>query len=100
MGAELVVAVLGPVIGTFFGLSTFLVKRTSDKTDAQLASIVESVEVISHQVTALQVSMPTNYITKDELHNHIVEAEHWREEVREQIREIRNEVSSLRYRNH
>ena len=60
MTTTLVVSIIGPVLGAFFGLSTFFVKHSVSKVDAQLNSIAESVEVISHQVTALQVAMPTN----------------------------------------
>ena len=53
MTTTLVVSVIGPVLGAFFGLSTFFVKRSITKVDVQLNSIAESVEVISHQVVVI-----------------------------------------------
>lgn len=95
---------MGPILGAFFGLSTFFVKRSFAKTDSQLNAIAESVEVISHQVTAIQVGTPTNYVNKDEFRHHIGEEERWQTELLHQISGIREEISSVRsiaeYRNH
>ena len=96
MTTTLVVSIIGPVLGAFFGLSTFFVKRSVSKVDAQLNSIAESVEVIGHQVTALQVAMPTNYVNKDEFRYHRGEEERWHNEVTSQLSNIRDELSSVR----
>ena len=96
MTTTLVVSIIGPVLGAFFGLSTFFVKRSVSKVDAQLNSIAESVEVISHQVTALQVAMPTNYVSKDEFRYHRGEEERWHNETASQLQNIRDELSSVR----
>ena len=96
MTTTLVVSIIGPVLGAFFGLSTFFVKRSVSKVDAQLNSIAESVEVIGHQVTALQVAMPTNYVNKDEFRYHRAEEERWHQETAGQLQNIRDELSSVR----
>ncbi len=98
MTMTLVVTIAGPVIGAFFGLSTFLVKRSFAKADAQLIAIAESVETISHQVTALQVNMPTNYVSKSDFAKHIDEEARWNNELRHQLHDIREEFFSYRAR--
>ena len=94
----LVVTIAGPIIGAFFGLSTFFVKRSFAKTDAQLNAIAESIDVISHQVTALQVNTPTNYVSKSDFYQHIGDEERWQNELKRDMREIREEFFSYRAR--
>ena len=94
----LVVTIVGPIIGAFFGLSTFFVKRSFAKTDAQLNAIAESVEVIGHQVTALQVNMPTNYVSKSDFYKHVGDEEQWQRELKGDLRMIREEFFSYRAR--
>jgi ABC-type phosphate transport system auxiliary subunit len=96
MTPTLVVSIVGPMLGAFFGLSTFFVKRSVSKMDAQLNSIAENVEVISHQVTALQVSMPTNYVSKDDFRYHRGEEERWQQELIDQLNSIKDELSNVR----
>lgn len=100
MTTTLVVSIIGPVLGAFFGLSTFFVKRSVSRVDAQLNSIAESVEVIGHQVTALQVNMPTNYVSKDEFRHHRAEEERWQNEIVLQLHGIRDELSTVRTQSH
>ena len=100
MTPTLVVSIVGPMLGAFFGLSTFFVKRSVSKMDAQLNSIAESVEVISHQVTALQVNMPTNYVSKDDFRYHRGEEERWQQELTDQLNSIRDELSTVRMQSH
>ena len=98
MTTTLVVTIVGPIIGAFFGLSTFFVKRSFAKADAQLQSIAESVECIGYQVTAVQVNMPTNYVSKGDFTKHMDEEGRWNNELRQQLHEIRDEVVSYRAR--
>ena len=100
MTPTLVATIMGPVIGALFGLSTFFVKRSFAKADAQLNAIAESVEVIGHQVTALQVNMPTNYVSKDEFRHHRAEEERWQNEIVSQLHGIRDELSTVRSQTH
>ena len=93
---ELVLAVVGPVAGAVFGMGTFLVRRSMTATDARLTDIAENIEVISHQVTSLQVSLPTTYVTKEELLLHIRGEERQHAETMERLRELREELSSIR----
>jgi hypothetical protein len=93
---ELILAVVGPVAGAMFGLGTFVVRRQVIETDKKLQAIAENVEVISHQVTSILVSMPTNYVSKDDHYRHIAEEERWQKEVLQQVHQIRDELSSVR----
>lgn len=96
MGPELLAAVLGPLAGAIIGAIGFMSRRNISITDAHLTSIAENVEVISHQVTNLQIQLPTNYVTKDELAQHIRGEETFHNQMLNQIRELREEIIVIR----
>lgn len=96
MGPEVLLAILGPIAGGTIGVGTFLVRRAVTNTDMKLQAISENVEVISHQVTALQLKLAESYVTKEELIRHIASEERWQNQVLTQIHELRNEVMSVR----
>lgn len=65
-------------------------------TDKQLTTIAESVEAMSHQVTKLHILLPTTYATKEELAQHIRSEEYFHNKMLDQMRELRDEVITLR----
>ena len=97
---ELILAIVGPVAGAMFGLGTFVVRRQINETDVKLQSIADSVEVISHQVTSILVSMPTNYVSKEDHFRHIAEEQRWQKELLQQVHQLREELSVVRISSH
>jgi archaellum component FlaC len=100
MPPELLAAILGPVVGAIFGITGFMSRRNINVTDKQLDTISENVELISHQVTALQIQLPSNYVSKEDLAIHVNKEEHWHNQVLREIRELREEIIVLRVNNH
>ncbi len=100
MGPEVIAAIVGPIVGAIVGTGVFLNRQNVLRTDRQLQEISESIEVISHQVTALQVSLPTNYVTKQELANHIQSEERFHQDMIHQLRELREELVTVRIQSH
>lgn len=96
MAPEFVAAILGPIVGAIFGILGFTSKRNAEAVDAQLNSIAENVEVISHQVTNIQIHLPTKYATKEELDAHIRSEEYFHNKMLDQMREMRDEIITLR----
>ena len=96
MGPELIAAIVGPVAGAIFGIIGFSSKRNLSATDAKLQDIAENVEVISLQVTNLQIQLPTQYVGKDELFSHVTSEEQFHRDISNQLRELRDEVIALR----
>jgi len=96
MGPELIAAILGPVAGAIIGTVGFMSRRNTELTDSQLTAIAENVEVISHQVTNLQIQLPTQYTTKEELAQHIRSEEYFHNKMLDQMREMRDEIITLR----
>ena len=100
MGPELIVAIIGPIAGAIIGAAGFMSKRNIATTDSRLISIAENVELISAQVTQLQIQLPTNYATKEELAQHIRSEEYFHNKMLDQMREMRDEVIVLRSQQH
>jgi hypothetical protein len=100
MGPELIVAIIGPVAGAVIGTFGFMSRRNINLTDTQLNAIAENVEVISHQVTNLQIQLPTSYVTKDEFARHVRNEENFHNKMIDELRELREEVIALRYQSH
>jgi hypothetical protein len=96
MGPELIAAIVGPIAGAVFGIVGFTSKRNIKVTDSQLQSIAENVEVIGHQVTDLQIRLPTQYVSKEELLFHVQGEEQFHRDISNQLRELRDEVIALR----
>ena len=96
MGPELMAAIIGPLAGGVIAMVGFSSKRNISANDAQLQSIAENVEVISHQVTNMQIQLPTQYTTKEELAQHIRSEEYFHNKMLDQMREMRDEIITLR----
>ena len=96
MPPELLAAILGPLVGAVFGITGFMSRRNINVTDKQLDQIKETVELVSHQVTTLQIQLPSNYVTKEELEHHISKEERHHNAVLREIRELREEIIVLR----
>lgn len=93
---ELILAIVGPIAGAMFGLGAFAVRHQIIQSDKKLEVISKNVEVISHQVTSILVSMPTNYVSKQDHFRHIAEEERWQEEVLSQVHQLHDEISAVR----
>ena len=92
----MIAAIVGPIAGAVIGMVGFTSRRNITVTDTQLQTIAENVEVISHQVTNLQIQLPTQYVGKDELLSHVASEEQFHRDISNQLRELRDEVVSLR----
>ena len=100
MPAELLAAILGPAIGAVIGLAGFMSSRNINVTDKQLDEIKETIELVSHQVTSIQIQLPSNYVSKEELFQHVAKEESWHNQVLREIRELREEIIVIRVNNH
>ena len=100
MPPELIAAVLGPIIGAIFGVTGFMSSRNIKVTDKQLDEIKETIELVGHQVTAIQIQLPSNYVSKEDLAIHVNKEETWHNQVLREIRELREEIIVLRVNNH
>ena len=100
MGPEVIAAIVGPIVGAIIGTGAYVSKQNMERSYRHLQEISENIEVISNQVTALQVSLPTNYVTKQELANHIQSEERFHQDMLFQLRELREELVTVRINSH
>lgn len=88
--------VLGSIIGVvgsfIIGGITWLGKTNKEN----MTQINASVSNIESQVTALRIDLPTKYVSKEEMLLHIKSEENWQQHINSQLREIREEISSVR----
>lgn len=88
--------VLGSIIGVVGSLiigGISWLGRTNKESMVQISQAVTSIE---KQVTAIRIDLPTKYVTKEEMLRHISSEETWQNHINQQLRDIRDELSSLR----
>lgn len=88
--------IAGPVIGSIFGVTMFMFKRVATKTDTQLQNIAANVEIISHQITAVQIAMPTNYVSKEDFYRHTADEDRWQGVVLQQVNSLHDDIATIR----
>ena len=96
MPPEIVAAIMGPIVGAIFGVIGFTSRRNYQVTDSQLDTIRENIELVHHQVTSLQIKLPTSYVTKDEFNLHCERDAEFHEKILLEMRQLREEIIVLR----
>ena len=96
----LVIATAGPVLAAMFGLAAFTGRRIIIKTDAQLEKMAASMEHISETVTHIQLQLPQKFVSREDFFRHIKEEERWQDELRGQIYNVQDQLSSIRSQPH
>ena len=100
MGPDILVAILGPAIGTLFGGIVFMQRRMVTSVDQRITEIARQLNDVHDQVTEIRVALPESYIIKDEFQNHERKEEQLHQEVLSSIRELREELIVLRVQGH
>ncbi len=69
MGPELAVAILGPIVASGLSLIVWINKRNTDRLD----SVFESITSLERTVEDMHIDMVKDYVTKEELKDHVME---------------------------
>ena len=96
MGPELLVAILGPVVGGSVTLFVWITKRNAEQLNTGLSTINTSVNVIERKIDDLRVDVAKNYVTNEDLTLHIQGEEGWHAEINTQMGSIRAEITQVR----
>jgi len=99
MGHELIIAIVGPLLGASLGVSTFFFRRSVARVDEQLASLSGNMEQVLEQVVDMKISTPEKYVSREELSFHISTVDRWQNDMTAQLREIKYSLENLRYNN-
>ena len=89
---EILVAVLGPMMGGLISLVVFVNKKNGEF----MNRIHESVTILDQKIDDLRLNVASNYVTNDQLTNHIQSEESWHVRFSKDLQEMRNEVSGTR----
>ena len=100
MGPDILVAILGPVVGTLFGGLVFMQRRMVTSVDQRITEIARQLNDVHDQVTEIRVSLPESYLVRADFLNHERKEEQLHQEVLSSIRELREEVIVLRVQGH
>jgi len=93
---ELIFAVVGPVLGGIISLGVFVTKKNSDMMSNGFDRLHNSVDAIDKKIDDLRVDVAKNYVTNDQLTNHIQSEEGWHLRFGESLSEMRDEVTGTR----
>jgi hypothetical protein len=88
--------VLGSLIGVVGSLIIGGISWLGKTNKESMTKITASVANIESQVTAIRIDLPTKYVGKEEMLRHIQSEENWQHHINSQLREIREEISSVR----
>jgi hypothetical protein len=93
---EIVVAVLGPLMGGLISLVVFVNKKNGEFMSTEFNRIHERLGDINGKVDNLQLDVAKNYVTNAELTAHITGEEAWHIRFGEEMQQTRNEVTATR----
>ena len=93
-------ATAGPAVAAIFGLAAFTGRRIIMKTDAQLEKMTVAMEHISTTVTHIQLQLPERFVSREDFFRHIKEEERWQDELRSQMYNVQDQLSSIRQQPH
>lgn len=96
MGPELLVAVLGPVVGGSITLLVWVTRRNAEQLNSGLSTINTSVNVIERKIDDLRVDVAKNYVSNEDLKNHISGEEEWHIRFTEDLSSMRQDLRDMR----
>ena len=93
---EIVVAVLGPLMGGLISLVVFVNKKNGEFMTTEFNRIHERLGDINEKVDDLRFDVAKNYVTNDELTAHITGEDAWHVRFGEDMQQTRDEVTATR----
>ena len=96
MTPEILAAVIGPVLGGVVSLFLWQNKKNYEFINSGFRSLDTTTNVIERKLDDLRFNVAKNYVTNDDLANHIKSEEDWHKHMDEQVLTIRKEISDVR----
>ena len=93
---EILLAVLGPMMGGLISVVVFVNKKNGEFMTNEFNSIHEIVTILDQKIDDLRVNVAKNYVTNDQLTDHIKSEEGWHVRFSNDLQEMRSEVSGTR----
>ena len=93
---EILLAVLGPMMGGLISVVVFVNKKNGEFMTTEFNRIHDSISTISEKVDDLRLNVAENYVTNDQLTNHITSEESWHVRFGEELAQTRDECTATR----
>tara|TARA_R110002012_G_scaffold179360_1_gene345005 strand:+ start:634 stop:966 length:333 start_codon:yes stop_codon:yes gene_type:complete len=93
---EIVVAILGPMMGGLISLVVFVNKKNGEFMSTEFNRIHERLGDINEKVDDLRFDVAKNYVTNEELTAHITGEDAWHVRFGEDMQQTRDEVTATR----
>ena len=93
---ELVVAIIGPLFGASISLLVWQAKQNSESIHSSLGELHKCVHEMDEKIDVMSIDNLKNFATKDELIQHEEREEGRDEKVREEIKEIKDDIRSIK----
>ena len=96
MGAEIIAAIIAPVLTGTISLSMYLNKKNNDFINRGFDRLHGTIESIERKVDDLRLDVAKNYVTNEELTAHITGEEAWHIRFGDEMQQMRDEVTGTR----
>jgi len=96
MGPELLTAILGPIVGASVSLLVWVSKKNSEQLQHGFSCINTTINVIERKIDDMRVDVAKNYVSNDDLRNHIKSEEEWHVKFTEELSEMKKDIREMR----
>ena len=93
---EIVVAILGPMMGGMISLFVYVNKRNGQFMTTEFNRIHDTLTRVDEKIDDLRVNVAENYVTNEQLTNHITSEENWHVRFAEEMAQTRDECTATR----
>ena len=95
MGPELIVAILGPIIGGAMSIFVWTSKKNYEFMNEGFNRLNTTVNVIERKLDDLRYDVVKNYVTNEELVTHIQGEQEWHKEMKDQLHEMSEKLQRV-----
>lgn len=95
MGPELLVAILGPVVGGAISIFVWQNKKNFEFMSQHFTNVNTTVNVIERKLDDLRVDVAKNYVTNDELMVHIRGEGEWHQKMENSMEKLSDKIEKI-----
>ena len=90
---NLILSLVAPISGGLISIAIWQAKKNSDQVQKGLDSLHSCVHDVSTKVDQVQLDIAKNYVTRDEMRDHIDKEEDWHDQHHTEVKELRKEMN-------
>ena len=95
MGPELIIAVLGPVVGGAISIFVWTSKKNYEFMDNGFRQVNTTVNVIERKLDDLRYDVAKNYVTNETLLQHIEGEQEWHRDMKDTINTMSEKLQNV-----